>query len=51
MLASAYVCDNGPSPPQGTIPYIHSLALQEFMREEAVEVWKEFGALPDRCHY
>lgn len=22
-----------------------------FMRDEAVEVWKEFHTLPDRCHY
>lgn len=32
-------------PPQRRIPG------KQFMRNEAVEIWKQFAALPDRAHY
>jgi tRNA(Arg) A34 adenosine deaminase TadA len=32
-------------------PHDRDIPTLPFMREEAVEVWKEFHMLPDRCHY
>jgi hypothetical protein len=32
-------------------PADRNIPAVEFMRDEAVKVWEEFGALPDRCHY
>lgn len=32
-------------------PHDRDIPTMPFMREEAVEVWKEFHTLPDRCHY
>lgn len=32
-------------------PADRNIPALEFMREEAVKVWEEFGQLPDRCHY
>jgi hypothetical protein len=32
-------------------PADRNIPAIEFMREEAVKVWEEFGQLPDRCHY
>jgi hypothetical protein len=32
-------------------PADRNIPAIEFMRDEAVKVWEEFGAMEDRCHY
>ena len=32
-------------------PEERSIQMQEFMREDAVEIWKKFAVMPDRAHY
>jgi len=42
-----------PTPPLqlSKAPADRQIPCSEFMRTEAIEVWKEFHELPDKCHY